>query len=281
MANISKGPKPLVEIENILKQHHITSVTANQVENAVSFLQGNTNLKDFYSIGLWGYCDGDIVNGNYETSWCSKPRSEYYFNATQVWGMDNNPIMNSLPNDYHKAMDIYKGASKWMFIAYWVAFAVTCLVLVVGVFAICSRWGSCVTTLVALASFGFTTAASVTSTVLFSIMEGTAGTALAAYNIKFSLGKNMFVATWLAVAFSLGALLFWSFSACCCSGRSSYNRNDPDRRSGAFVPEKAPYTYEPLAGRSAPNTSYNHQVEEYPMTTPSHGGNAYEPYRNV
>lgn len=57
-------------------------------------------------------------------------------------------MLATLPDGAHKTLDVYKMVSKWMFIAYVVAFALTCAELVVGIFAICSRWGSCVTTLI-------------------------------------------------------------------------------------------------------------------------------------
>lgn len=94
------------------------------------------------------------------------------------------------------------------------------------------------------------------------------------------MGKNIFVATWLAVAFSLGATLFWFISSCCCSGRSPYNHNN--RHKGGITAEKAPYTYEPLGpqGTQAPYGPYAHDTS-YPPPPPVHGNRAYEPFRHV
>lgn len=258
------------------------------MSDVLSQLQGDSTLSDFYSIGLWGYCDGNINNNNkYDTTECSKPKSEFYFDPLKVWGLDNSAVKQELPSEYGKFMKIYKVVSKWMFIAYIVAFVTTCLEILLGFFAVCSRWGSCVTTLFALLAFLFTTAASVTATVLFSIMKSSAGNALKAYGITFSMGKNMYAATWLAVVFSLAALVFWTFSVCCCSGRSPYNHRASDHRSGGLIPEKAPYTYEPLGAGQTPyghqhNTSYpGPGANEYPMTNTNGRQNAYEPFRHV
>lgn len=288
----STGTKTTQQIESILADHGITNIGASQVSNVISQLEGDSSLKDFYDVGLWGYCDGDVTNNNYDTTWCSKPKSMFYFDPLRVWGLNNKLLKQELPSDYGKMMKIYKAVSKWMFIAYVLAFVTTAVEILVGFFAICSRWGSCVTTLFALVAFLFTTAASVTSTVLFSIMKSSAGSALAPYGIELSMGTNMYAATWLAVVFSLGALLFWTFSICCCSGRSPYNHSARERRAGSgLVPEKAPYTYEPLGAGASHHTAYGHQYNtsypgagpnEYPMTTTNYGRqNAYEPFRHV
>ncbi|KAJ5137662.1 uncharacterized protein N7443_010047 [Penicillium atrosanguineum] len=286
----SSGSKTTTEIENILEEYGITSVTSSQVSDVLSKLQDDSTLKDFYDIGLWGYCDGDITNNTSNTTSCSSPKSEYYFNPLEVWGLDNDAVKDELPDDYTKVMKIYKAVSKWMFIAYVLAFATTIVEILVGMFAICSRWGSCVTTLFAVLAFLFTTAASVTATVLFSIMDSTAGNLLDAYGIKFTMGKNMYAATWLAVVFSLAGTLFWLFSVCCCSGRSPYNHRNRERRNNGITAEKAPYTYEPLGAGAVPygNQHPNHTsypptaANEYPMTNTNNGrANAYEPFRHV
>jgi hypothetical protein len=284
------GTKTATEIEDILSEYGITSVNSSAVSDVLEKLQADSTLKDFYDIGLWGYCEGDISNSTSNTTSCSNPKSEYYFNPLDVWGLDNDAVKDELPSDYTKVMKIYKAVSKWMFIAYVIAFAMTIIEIVVGIFAICSRWGSCVTTLFAVLAFLFTTAAAITSTVLFSVIKSTAGNLLKAYGITFSMGKNIYAATWLAVAFSLAGTLFWLFSVCCCSGRSPYNHRNRDRGSRGITAEKAPYTYEPLGagavpyGNQHPNTtSYPPPAaNEYPMTNTHNGrANAYEPFRHV
>ncbi|KAJ5174980.1 uncharacterized protein N7482_000857 [Penicillium canariense] len=284
----SEGSKTTTEIENILSEHGITSVTSSEVSDVLSKLQEDSTLADFYQIGLWGYCDGAINNNTANVTECSKPKSEFYFDPFYVWGLEDSDVKDELPSDYTKAMKVYKAVSKWMFIAYLVAFIVTIVEILVGFFAICSRWGSCVTTFFAVLAFLFTTAASITSTVLFSVFKSSLSSTLDAYGITLTLGKNIYAATWLAVVFSLAAVIFWTFSICCCSGRSPYgNRNNNNARG--ITAEKAPYTYEPLGAGQHPhghqhNTSYPPPAAhggEYPMTNTNQRSNAYEPFRHV
>lgn len=271
------------EISSTLNQAGI-STSNSTLATLLQEAEQKANLKDFYSIGLWGYCDGNINNGDFNTTACSKPQSEYYFNPIQVWGLNGTGVQDVLPTDLQNAINIYKDVSKWMFIAYIVAFVATCAELVVGVFAICSRWGSCVTTLVSSISFFFITAASVTATALFATLTGTFDTALKEYGITGSMGKNMYVTTWLAVAFSLGASVFWMFSSCCCSGRSPYNSNNRNRRVTA---EKAPYTYEPIGpqGLGAHPTPYDGHTSYPPagnhVPMQNIRTSAYEPFRHT
>ncbi|KAJ5232289.1 hypothetical protein N7468_005245 [Penicillium chermesinum] len=287
LQNISNSnTKTASEVENILNEHGITSVSASQVSDLIKKLQDDSTLKDFYDIGLLGYCEGDITDNKYTVTSCSKPKAEFYFNPLTIWGLNSTTIKDELPDDYDKIINIYKNVSKWMYIAYLIAFIVTIVEIVVGFFAICSRWGSCVTTIVAFVGFLFTAAASITATVIFSVFRGSLGKTLDAYGISLSLGKNAYIATWFAVAFSLGALVFWTFSVCCCSGRSPYNHKNKDR---GLIAEKAPYTYEPIGGQQPyGNQPYGYHTsypppppgESYPMAPAHHQGEAYEPFRH-
>ncbi|KAJ5281049.1 hypothetical protein N7478_006421 [Penicillium angulare] len=284
----SEGSKTTTKIENILSENGITDVSSSDVSDVIDQLKSDSTLADFYQIGLWGYCDGDITNNKKDVSTCSNPKAEFYFDPFSVWGLDDSSVEDELPSDYNKLMKIYKAVSKWMFIAYLIAFIATIVEIVVGFFAICSRWGSCVTTLVAVFAFIFTAAGSITSTVLFSIFRSTLKGTLEAYGITLSMGKNIYIATWLATAFSLAAVIFWTFSVCCCSGRSPYGNRNNNRNMRSIPAEKAPYNYEPLGAGQAPygqqqNTSYPAPVAhgDYPAPNTHQQSNAYEPFRHT
>ncbi|PYH98194.1 integral membrane protein [Aspergillus ellipticus CBS 707.79] len=265
----------------------LSGVSDGDLSSALEEIEKEYNIEDFYSIGLWGYCEGSLDNNKINTTNCSTPVAEFWFNPLSVWNLEESGLENALSSDVKKTLKTYHAVSKWMFIAYIIAFVATIVELVVGVFAICSRWGSCVTSLVSAVAFVFTAAASVTSTALFAVLKGVFKTELEKYGITGSMGKNIYVATWLAVAFALGACLFWVFSSCCCSGRSPYNHRNRTPRGGVMA-EKTPYTYEALGpyGQHQPsNPAF--QSTSYPPPPPTHGNqttgrtNAYEPFRHV
>ncbi|PLB45499.1 hypothetical protein P170DRAFT_413762 [Aspergillus steynii IBT 23096] len=269
------------KVSDALEKAHL-KVNDGDIKSALEQVQKQFGISDFYTVGLWGYCDGNVTDSNeYKVEECSKPKAQFYFDPLKVWNLEDSGLDNALPDGMSKALNIYKNVSKWMFVAYIVAFVATVVELIVGVFAVCSRWGSCVTTLVSGVAFLFTTAASVTATAMFATVTGTFNENLKDYGIKGNMGKNIYVATWLAVAFSLGAGLFWMISSCCCSGKSPYNHKNKGAARGVTA-EKAPYTYEPLGpyGTPAPygNTSYPSAAGNVPVQTRT---NAYEPFRHV
>ncbi|CDM33425.1 hypothetical protein DTO013E5_7294 [Penicillium roqueforti] len=294
LSNISEGSALTSEITDRLSAAGITDVTADEVSETIETLQADANISDFYDIGLWGYCEGNITNSTDTVSSCTDPKAEFYFNPSTILGVSETELEKEIGSDLKKTMKIYKAVSKWMFIAYLVAFIATCAQVLLGIFAIFSRWGSCVTTIVSIVSFLFTLGASLTSTIMFSIAKSSLGTVLEVYGIDVSLGKNIYAATWLAVAFSLGATFFWMLSTCCCSGRSPYGHRDRSPRG--ITAEKAPYTYEPIGAAHPPfgsqqplvpqhgySTSYPAATHnnDIPMTHNNQQSSAYEPFRHA
>ncbi|KAK2767609.1 hypothetical protein FQN54_003767 [Arachnomyces sp. PD_36] len=251
---------------------------------------GKEDLKDFYSVGLWNYCDGDFQDGKFKTKHCSDRKARFWFNPVEIWGLDGTGIDDQFPDELKKGLDIYKKVSGWMFIAYAVAFFATIAELIIGISAIFSRWGSLFTTICSAVSSFFTIGASITASALYGTLVGTFNSALKPYNIHGSMGRNMYVTTWLAVLFSFGAGLFWVFSVCCCSGRSPYNNRDRNNR-GHVTAEKTPYTYEPVSYMGAsPNPNPYNNSNAYGANAYGQGvnvpmqdmgrTNAYEPFRH-
>lgn len=136
------------KVSDALESAHL-KVDDGDIKSALEQVQKQFGVSDFYTVGLWGYCDGNVTDSNeYKVEECSKPKAQFYFDPLKVWNLEESGLENALPDGISKALNIYKNVSKWMFVAYIVAFVATVVELVVGVFAICSRWGSCVTTLV-------------------------------------------------------------------------------------------------------------------------------------
>ncbi len=95
----------------------------------------------------------------------------------------------------------------------------------------------------------------------------------------------MYVTIWLGVAFSLASGLFWTFSVCCCSGKSPYNHRDRAGSKRVKV-EKTPYTYErvgsPYQGNSSTNLAPGGQsVPLQNLGGKDARGGAYEPFRHA
>jgi hypothetical protein len=240
--------------------------------NLLSALQGAASakdLKDFYQVGLWNYCEGDIEkNGHHKVTFCSPRKASFWFNPVEVWELKDTTAEKIFPSKMKDGLEAYQKVAKWMFIAYVLALCTTIAEIIVGIFAIFSRWGSFVTTIVSTASTIFVFAAAITSTALYAALAGTFESVLKPYNIKASLGKNMLTVVWLAVAFSLASGFFWLISTCCCSGKNGHKK---------VVVEKTPYTYERVA---SPYLGAAQQGHPAPGGHQQFGGGAYEPFRH-
>jgi len=253
--------------------------------NSLTSTNSAQKLSDVYEVYLWNYCDGskDNSTGTVKLTHCSPRQARYWFNPVEVWGLNNSGVENLMPSELQKGLNIYRDVSQWMFVAYAIAFFATLANVVVGLLAICSRWGSCATTLISCAATLFTFLAALTSTILFSILTGTFNSALKTYGIHLTVGTKMMGLDWVAFAFSLGATLFWTVSICCCSGKSDHKHRDGGEKG--YTPAFASRGYQPLGGEGQ-HAPYGHQQSNVEMgnmggASPYKGREtAYEPFRH-
>ena len=109
-------------------------------------------LYDFYEVYMWNYCAGSNSSGTEVIQFCSPRQAKFVFNPIDIWGLNGTTVQKDVPGAVNDAVNAYSKGAQWMFIAYTVAFWVTAASIVVGIFAICSRVGSCITTIVASVS---------------------------------------------------------------------------------------------------------------------------------
>jgi len=280
-------------------KHNFTSATGSAALNSeITSLFGNanaiSNLSDFYEVYMWNYCSGSkSADGTETVTYCSPRQAKFVFDPIKTWGLSGTPAQNLIPSAVTDALNAYEKGAQWLFISYAVAFFVTLGSIVVGLFAICSRLGSCVTSIVAIAATIFTGISAILSTVLYSTVVGAMDGYLKPYDIKFSLGTKMIALDWVAVAFSLGASLFWVISICCCSGKSSRRDRGSKQQSpaagyGGYAPFGPNRGYAPLAdesGRQHQHPTKPHEMQDFGYTgaggyTAPPAGGAYEPYRH-
>ena len=177
-------------------------------------------IEDFYDVYLWNFCSGSASSST--PTFCSARKTEFYFDPITEWGLDSPTLEAMLPSELTNGLKVYDKVSRWLFVAYVLAFWTTAASIVVGVFATCSRWGSCMTTLVSAAATLFTILSAATSSALFGTVVATLDTVLKPYAIQLHLGVRMQALDWLAALLSIAATLFWTISICCCSGKSPH-----------------------------------------------------------
>jgi len=294
-ANITVGEFTTSDVSAYLKALGIKDAD-QELTKALLSAATSKQIDDVYYIYPWNYCSGNIgtnstKNGT-ESLTCSPRKAQYWFNPIEVWGLNGTLAQKYVPKGIDGALNAYKKGAQWMFIAYAVAFGTTIASIVVGAFAICSRIGSCATTFVSSAATLFTFLAALTSTVLFSILVGAMNTALKPYNVHLEIGQKMLTLDWLAVAFSIGATLFWTVSICCCSGRSSRSHKDRSSKHSdtgfGNVPGFGSKGYQPLGEQhgtpyGAPAASRGVEMQDFGHSSGPYKGRetAYEPFRHV
>jgi hypothetical protein len=252
---------------------------------------GNIIIKNYYDIGLWGYCAGSGPNtsatvlslgqtSNQAVDFCTAKQLHFSFDPRVVWGINSSFVANSttkyigtelnvfgndLNNDLNSALDSYTSvASKWISTLYIIAVVATGVELLVGIFGLFSRLGSVFTSIASFISSCFLWAFTILATVTYVGLAKVLTAGLTQYGVTFYIGRTMFIYMWLAVACSLVSGLFWAFSACCCSGHS---------RRPEYYEKGAPYTYENIDGP--------HQQQHAPPLNYVGGRpTAYEPYRH-
>ncbi|KAF1939118.1 integral membrane protein-like protein [Clathrospora elynae] len=249
----------------------------NDFLTAIQNSASSKQLKDFYQVGLFSYCEGDKDNatGKETITYCSARKFQFHFDPTEVWGLKNTSVQAILGEKFETGMNAYAKVAGWMNWAFVIVLVLTGVEFVVGFFAVFSRWGSLVTTVVSTAQTIFALAAAITATALYATITGIFESVLRPYNIDASMGKQMLSTLWLAVAFSIASGFFWLASVCCCSGRSPHKK---------VVVEKTPYTYERVAS-PAFGGQQGHQMQSSSQWPKSgHGqeqsGTAYEPFRS-
>ncbi|KAH9868361.1 hypothetical protein J1614_007433 [Plenodomus biglobosus] len=242
--------------------------------NFLDAIQGSASsgeLKAFYQVGLWSYCEGDKDKDGKETiTKCSARKFQFHFDPVEVWGLQNTSVQEVLGDKFESGMNTYEKVAGWMNWAFVITIVLTAVEFIIGFFAIFSRWGSLVTTIVSTAQTVFALAAAATATAIYGTLTGVFKSVLEPYNIDASMGSQMLSVLWLAVAFSIASGLFWLASVCCCSGKSPHKK---------VVVEKTPYTYErvssPAFGQQQPQqTGYAGAAHTGQAPT------AYEPFRS-
>lgn len=239
---------------------------ANSTSLTAALKEVEGDLADIYEIHLWNYCNSSTSNDT--ISRCSGRTAGFTFDFLDVWGLNNtqaasdsssgysNNQLQTAENDLtskteqlednllgstaRKALDAYRKIGKAMFYLYAVSFWATLATIVAGILAICSRWGSLITWILAFVSLLICCWREVTSTDVQSQGSSVVNTAAVAlstglyialdeglkgvlnnYNVHVNIGTSAMVVTWLSVVFGWGATLFWLFSICCCSGSSN------------------------------------------------------------
>lgn len=237
----------------------------------------NLGLHDFYQAYLWGECHGEVTEKDGKSVWtvkeCTKPSALFHFDMVKLFtsGDVKDAIHpEDLPEVIRKINGTLKTLSNVMAATYVLGAVCSAVTFFVGWFGLLSRWGSCVTTIFAGAAFFFLLVGNAIMTAIYAAITEGFKRGLKDFGVVAHLNTRVLIIAWIGVVFSLASAVFWMFSACCCSGRSS--RIMGTTHNGTS--EKAPYSYEAVA------TPYQSKSNHNVGVAPVHNA-GYEPYRHA
>ena len=211
---------------------NLANVIPETVPNAVliNSIAQSIGLHDFYQVGLWNYCAGNVNTG---ITNCSPHQTAYWFNPVEI--IMNDLLVGAsiaLPTEVIDILKIVRIASTWMFACFIVGIVLSflCLFIAPMSFSKKPRWShkakriflrSLPITILTFAALLFTAAGAIIGTVMFLIFRNTFEGA-ADLNIQATLGIEMLAFEWIAVAMTLIGFIMQigtCCGVCCCTGK--------------------------------------------------------------
>ncbi|KAI9754678.1 MAG: hypothetical protein M4579_004583 [Chaenotheca gracillima] len=214
-----------LDVSNIIPQ----SVPDATLINSIARTLG---LHDFYTVGLWNYCEGYNTNG---VTQCSSPRPLYWFNPVSILlgellsGATSTlsliishqtipltfQLTVSLPSEILDILKIVEKASHWMFACLLTGVCLDVIAIPLMILPLFTRWNSLPVTIFAFLAALFTTVGTILGTVIFVVFRDTVTNNGVGINLEASIGGRMFAFMWIASGFAiLGWLL--NLGMCCC-----------------------------------------------------------------
>jgi hypothetical protein len=244
--------------------------------NSANITAADLGLFDSYTVSLWNYC---YVEGKVTT--CEHAEFNWAANATNITTtLTTLAAAKGATFSDTTLIDAVKTLAtiiKWTEIVYIIAGALALLELVIGLFAFCSRVGSCCTFLISGFSTVSVIAAAALSTATASIVVG-AVEALNKFGVSASFNTAFLAISWLAVLLSLAGSLFWLFSICCCAPDRRERRDKHRSRAG----DEKPYgSYQMVQDPFLPANDHAAQETGYVPPKQPVDAQRYEPYSHT
>ncbi|KAF3936586.1 hypothetical protein ABW19_dt0206562 [Dactylella cylindrospora] len=256
------------------------------VDLSISNTANLVGVHDFYQAGLFSYCSGTYDNAT--SSWnvqnCSSPSGSFVFNIIDIINAEANNGKNlTFPSGVHNLFKAVTALTRVQYICFLFGIAATGLEFVLGFFGLLSRWGSCVTTIVAIVAFLALLAGSVINIALYVSMAKAFDASFSTFGVRGEISRQTYTIMFIGVLVSFAAMLFWTLSTCCCSGRRDKILKGDGHRSPRG-PAKTSKGYERVAspylghgGQTGPAPAPHHFApQQY-----GHKEGPYEPLRHT
>ncbi|KAJ6192054.1 integral membrane protein-like protein [Bipolaris maydis] len=197
------------------------SVVGIQIPKVHPSVAKSGNLKDFYAMGLFGYCEGNIDTKTRRelVTHCSDWKMPFSFDPIVVWQLENTSLQAKLGERFNEGMSIYRKTVESMHYVFVIVLALTLFECAVGILAIKGRLYSLLTAVISFVRTMLAITTAVVAMITYVMLKGVFESVLRPYNIEASLGVALFSVLWLGVACSIASSFFWCPSICFCSGK--------------------------------------------------------------
>ncbi|KAM3511410.1 hypothetical protein MY11210_004960 [Beauveria gryllotalpidicola] len=186
------------------------AVDNSQLLNSVARSLG---LHDFYSVGLWNFCEGYVDEG---VTSCSRPKQFYWFNPVGVLVSELlSGARIALPSQAITILRLLRIGSQVMYCCFMVGTVLNAVLLLLTPLATHRRLFSPLLSIIGLLSVIALVAASIIATVI-TVATRIALTAQDQLNISAEIGVKMFAFMWIGSALTLVAFLLHSVMGCFC-----------------------------------------------------------------
>ncbi|KAJ6058267.1 uncharacterized protein N7446_007850 [Penicillium canescens] len=205
-----------ITASDIAQASTAAQTTAGQVGDHLQTLSEDLklHLPAYYAVGLWGYCEGDNSTGAFSN--CSQPSTSFSFDLLGLFGSASEQINKILPKDDNKVLAGYHDLSRWTISAYILGLTFTVAAIIIQVILIMFSKGKILLVASSFLASLFITGATIGVTVIYGLITGSIQSVLQPLGAHANLGAQTFTAAWLAVVFSISALLVWLVEMCCC-----------------------------------------------------------------
>jgi hypothetical protein len=298
--NLSISSSSLANLENLVfRRAWPPLLTTTALEQQAAAAAGGNNitaadlgLADSYKVSLFTYCSQTGSKNNCTAMKFDWASSALNTTALETLASKTSGVTVTLPKELKTSLKTFVAVSKWTQVVYLIALVTCAIELFFGIFAICSRAGSCLTFLVAGLATTTIIAASIMGTVQSAIVTGAIQGAAKAYGVHASINTGYLAVTWIAAAFSIAAGMVWSFTICCCASEHNSNKSRRSRGfgdteklvpTGAYQRVEDPHQFNNAGAYQGQEQGiYHGQQYGVPMNNvKQQRGNAYEPYAHT
>ena len=215
---------------------NLSQIVPQSVPNAVLINNDarELGLHDFYTVGLWGWCEGYFGQG---VTSCSKPKALYWFDpvgildsqllrgASSMSGLlltvtkdRANPPPVTIPSQVTTYLHILRIASQCMFGLFLTGTCLTFVLIFLSLLNVYSHWVAFVIGIFSLLNAIIVTVATVLGTAIFVILQ-VAFTSVDELNIKANIGRETFAFMWIAALSTVITWIIHTSMCCCCTSR--------------------------------------------------------------